>query len=264
LDVTNIYRILTDDLEQVLRDGNAIDEEDLGLGRRLIAEDDFKIWLNHRSSVDILLVDGHCADLGNRGTTPVSVFCAQLAAVMQQVDSVIPMAFFCGQHTSRTDALAGPRGVLLGLIVELITRLGTPERVETLIDQGCLADIARRDISALAKLFLLLLHHHPLHISIFCILDNMSELEDTITGPEEDLRLLVDTLYRAVHEKSVGAIKVLMTFGNKSVEICDFPGPHKQLSLRAANLRSGSTSSDSFTQEIFATLSPKSQVFYEL
>lgn len=137
----------------LLRLTHAMQPDGLEKVRDLISMEQFRNWMG-LPFPNVLLVDGHCRDQGQGRTSPLSIFCASLAATLSQNDSNVVLHFFCGHHGNpQYDAVSGPAGLLRSLITQLILypNLYTTPAME--MEQNMWDAVARQEVPALLALF---------------------------------------------------------------------------------------------------------------
>jgi hypothetical protein len=137
----------------LLRLTHAMQPEGLEKVRGLISMEQFRNWMG-LPFPNVLLVDGHCRDQGQGRTSPLSIFCASMAAMLSQNDSNVVLHFFCGHHSNpQHDAVSGPAGLLRSLIAQLILYPNLCTTKSLAIEQGMWEGVARHEVPALLALF---------------------------------------------------------------------------------------------------------------
>lgn len=238
------------DLEKVLDQNNIIKPQHLGRARWLLVEDKFKIWLAPKQN-DFLLVDGYCAEFGVRRISPLSVFVASLAVSMTQTLGVISLTFFCSEHFTGSDSLSGPAGLIRSLILQLLLQCPKlPEPNLDFISEDLFDQIWEFNLSALCYLFRLLVERIEQHMTIYCLIDNISELEGSIHGWRRELHYLIEKLIDIAEDDRIPAIfKLLVTCGHRSIDVVSlFPKP-KHIQLQTENSHHSAMSADGITDD---------------
>lgn len=238
------------DREAVIQQGFQLNADELGRGRWLFNMKPFDNWLRGPEP-GLLVVDGHCQDIctGSR-LSPLSVFCASLAAVLTQNASTIVLHFFCGQHNRATNKFSGPSSLVRSLIFQLL--LCVPE--DTPLDLAWLtADtlekIERHELASLCELFVKLLEQIQVESAstIFCIIDNICDFETLSVGDwKVHLQEIFPTLQALVTSPKVKpSFKLLLTSVSTSRVIYHMVKPAERLSLvgRHSLTRGGSNQS---------------------
>jgi hypothetical protein len=228
----------SEDLRNVLALSKIMESETLGRGRWLLAEPAFQSWLAPREK-GYLLVDAHSGGLGYRRSSPVSVFAASLAVALDQTPGFLALHHFCGQHYGDGDALAGPAGVLRGLVAQLLQHPGAPAPGLEFVDAELWAGVARGDVLALAEVLFQLVRQLGKEVTVYVVVDNVNELENTLNGWSEALRILVQSLVAiSEHEGVAAGFKVLLTCENRSTEVVHLLPADRHVALRAGNVHS--------------------------
>ncbi|ETS77512.1 hypothetical protein PFICI_11386 [Pestalotiopsis fici W106-1] len=121
LDLNVTSHQLVVDLEQALRQGSRLDRLAMGQAQQLLKMDRFWSWYSRISS-DLITVHGKFTNEAiHSRISPLSATSATLVtSILRERQGDIALYFFCGQHTSSQDPLAGPRGVMRCLLARLL------------------------------------------------------------------------------------------------------------------------------------------------
>jgi hypothetical protein len=139
--------------QSMLRLTHAMQPEGLEKVRSLISTEQFRNWMG-LPFPNVLLVDGNCRDQGQGRTSPLSIFCASLAATLAQSESNIVLHFFCGHHSHpQYDAVSGPTGLLRSLITQLVLYPNVCTMSAVTMEQSMWEAVARYEVPALLALF---------------------------------------------------------------------------------------------------------------
>jgi len=181
----------------------------------LVAEQQLTAWLAEPASA-ILLINGNCSE--RESSAAVSFVAAKLLRTIQtsMIDSnqagcrSIPLHFFCAEHMrSQTDGLAGPAGLLRSIIGELLS-LHENFKLHRLNRAVHLADLT--DSMTLWSVFEDLVLQLPKSIVLFCILDSITEFEES--GWRAETQYIADSLIQLSRRTVLEGrctFKVLMT-----------------------------------------------------
>ncbi|KAF3762780.1 hypothetical protein M406DRAFT_333151 [Cryphonectria parasitica EP155] len=144
---------IVEDRDTVLRKGQTMPPNLLGRGRYLLTRPRFQDSLASQAS-DVLLVDGHCKEDCEGKISPISVFCASLAAMMMHNPACMVLHFFAGQHClGDDDPTRGPQGLMRSLICQVLLYPNQPQPyLDWLTDQTFIKDVADNNINALCYL----------------------------------------------------------------------------------------------------------------
>ena len=105
------------DLASMLRLGRAADLSYHNRGSLLMQSRKFQDWLTSTSPI-FLLVDGNGQSAIER--TSAMTFVSALLAQSLSDEGAFCIHFFCGLHTTRSDDLSGPSGLLRVLLAQLV------------------------------------------------------------------------------------------------------------------------------------------------
>lgn len=230
----------------------------LGQGRYLLAAPGFQRLLSSPAP-GLLLVDGHCKEDCEGKVSPISVFCASLAAVMAQHPACMALHFFAGQHCfdDPGDQARGPRGLVRSLICQVLLYPNQPQPYLDWLTDTLINDVAEGDIGALCYLFTQLLQRVVGVSVVFCIVDSISEFERAQEGWCDDLSIVFDHLSSLCQSLRPGvSFKLLFTSAEKSTQLVWQTDRSEQVSLRAKNLLSPEKSAGAMGAELRRSVSP--------
>ncbi len=108
---------LANDVEEILRRSNDLDDIDLGRANLLLVTPRFQAWMfmyTHRS--DCIVVDGQLGDSTVSKVSALSVFAASLASMVKRQPRFVVLLHLCESHSHPADAVAGLRGMVRSLI----------------------------------------------------------------------------------------------------------------------------------------------------
>ncbi|KAM5358870.1 hypothetical protein ACJZ2D_014929 [Fusarium nematophilum] len=228
---------LVNDLGLVLRASNAIGHNGLSRGAWLLNMDRFKVWAQiPNGSSDFVLVDGHLGEYCRGKISPLSVLSAIFASMNKHSHFMI-LTHFCGLHTSMADPMSGCRGMLRGLIAQLIiNRRNDYRSTRVCLGDELLQAITQHDLEALCQLFQALLSEiHP-DTTIYCVIDDVSQFETTLGGWGEELYHVVHMMQTLSRQRRWGPVfKVLLTTAHRSIQVYRQIDTGDVISLSAGN-----------------------------
>lgn len=230
----------------------------LGRGRYLLQVPSFQHLLSSPTS-GLLLVDGHCKEGCEGKVSPISVFCASLAAMMAQNSTCMILHFFAGQHCFNDphDPARGPLGLMRTLICQVLLYPGQPRPNLDWVTNVLVNDVAAGNIDALCCLFKQILQYVVGVSDIFCILDSISEFERKQNGWGEDLDVVFDHLSSLNNSLPWDVcFKLLITSAEKSSQLAWQVSRSEHVSLRAGNLLSPEISERAATADIQRAITP--------
>lgn len=235
-------------------------QELLGHGRYLLSVPSFQHLLSSPVS-GLLLVDGHCKEDCEGKVSPISVFCASLAAMMAQDPARMVLHFFAGQHcfNDPNDQARGPRGLMRSLICQVLLYPNQPYPHLDWLADNLIDDVAEGEIGALCHLFEQLLQRVIGVSVIFCMVDNISEFERSQEGWCHEINIVFDCLSSLYRSLAPGvSFKLLVTSADKSTQLVWQTDPSERLSLRAKNMLSPEKSATAMDAAIRRSVSSQS------
>ncbi|KAF3001035.1 hypothetical protein E8E14_006231 [Neopestalotiopsis sp. 37M] len=194
------------------------------------------------SSSGLLLVDGCCGDLCDGKVSPLSVICATLAATLDQTQSHVVLHFFCGRHCRPNDALSGPGGLMESLIYQIIIYPGLFDPEFNWESNVTREQLANGDLAGLCSIFKRLIEFVNPQLTVYCILDGISEFETSLNGWLDQLKEVFEVLRGLTantNDPQAGPyFKLLMTSAEKSTRISRLADASDRIALRAGNISS--------------------------
>ncbi|KAI3391675.1 hypothetical protein diail_6969 [Diaporthe ilicicola] len=169
-------------VERIRRQGSNVASEGLEKARKLMAMAQIHDWLSKDGS-KLLLVYGHSKTLGNGKTSPLSVFCASMAATLAQSESLVVLQYYCRYHSLDSDGLpAGPLGLVQSLLGQLLRQ---PDHIlpQSLhLDKEFFNRADHENIDNLCEIFGVLFSQIIQTKITICILDEIAEFEGAYGG----------------------------------------------------------------------------------
>ncbi|PWY66995.1 hypothetical protein BO83DRAFT_410341 [Aspergillus eucalypticola CBS 122712] len=158
-----------------------VDAEDQVTG--VLQDSRFRNWLQRMYS-QVLVVSNMEQDiLQESPISPLTSMCSVLLKSLTPSEPVIPIAFFCRQHCSTQDGLAGVREMLRSLINQLTLTLAESNRLDLsfLLEDG-LDAVRKQDVMFLCRLFAEVVKRIPSGV-IICIIDGIDFFSNQIHLP---------------------------------------------------------------------------------
>ena len=205
------------DKEQILRDSHSMLPKALAHVSGLMAAPAFKNWLNS-PNLGLIMVDGRCGDLAVGRTSPLSVVCASLSALLAQDRSFVVLDHYCGRHTrlESNNYSIGPRGLMNSLITQLLRYPGISPASLNFISQDLRDSLKANNPLALCQIFEGLLCQLGSGMTVFCIIDGVSDLETERQGWNNELHDIFRHLRDLIYNNRVPSLKLLVTSANQS------------------------------------------------
>lgn len=223
-------------------------QSSLGRGRYILVTPQFQQLLSAPSS-SVLLVDGHCQDECDGKVSPISIFCASLAATLAHNPALMVLHFFAGQHSFLDgDPARGPHGLIRSLICQVLLYPNQPSLCLEQVGDQVVQDIADGNINALCWLFKELLKRVVNVTTILCIVDSVSDFEEDWA---EELKIVFNWFRSVPNELNPGVnLKLFMTSAGKSTELVYETDQSEHLSLIAGNVMNVGKSEWAMAQDI--------------
>jgi hypothetical protein len=251
---------LAKDLELVLRASNSLKDQGLSRAAWLLNAPRFQRWAQvNTGSSDLLLVNGHLGDYCLGKISPLSVLSATFAS-MDKAPSLITLTHFCGLHTGLSDPMNGCTGLMLSLVAQLVVyRQEDNNANQAWIEDALLEAAVSRNLGALCHLFQVLLEQVPPHMTVYCVIDDISQFETTLGGWDEELSYVVRRLQYLTRRRRGSVLKVLMTTAQRSIKVFRQLDGDDSISLSAVNRSPRSTQRLSLQNEWSGALSQSGQ-----
>lgn len=217
------------DIENMLRKGEAVEKSLHGEGAWLLHSRQFQEWISLKSS-EALLVDGNVDDFGLERISPMSTLCAALIRSFQELRNKAPcrLSFFCGLHTASDDDLSGPRGLMRSLIAQLLQNYRFHFDFVDSHDYRVLLE--SHELGHLCETFSSLIYQLPAHTVVFCIVDGISLYERA--SLEDELEMVASMLRELSQDPHLGCFfKLLLTSPNQSRHVKKFFPRETNISL---------------------------------
>lgn len=128
---------------------------------------------------------------------------------------MVPLHFFCGQHTSLEESWESPSGVVNSLLAQLLTYC-KGINLSNVPKPG--KDFDHSDVDDILSLLKIVLAQLPVETTVFCVLDGISfyaDMDDT----SGDAKALITGLVKLASKKTSGkrpVFKLLLTAPNRS------------------------------------------------
>lgn len=217
------------DIENMLRKGEAVEKSLHGEGAWLLHSRQFQEWIASKSS-EVLLVDGNVDDFELERITPMSTLCAALIRSFRELRNKAPcrLSFFCGLHTASDDDLSGPRGLMRSLIAQLLRNYRFHFDFVNSHDYRVLLE--NHELGHLCETFRNLIYQLPAHTVVFCIVDGISLYERA--SLEDELEIVASMLCELSLDSHLGCFfKLLLTSPSQSRHVKKFFPRETNISL---------------------------------
>jgi hypothetical protein len=225
------------DIEEIRRQESNVASEGREVTRKIMSMVKFTEWVTKDES-RLLLLDGHCKNFGNRGTSPLSVLCASLASTLAGAESLIILQYYCGHHGLDSNGLpAGPLGLIQSLLAQLLCKPDNVLPQSLKLDRKIYERVRPDDVDSLCELFGTVFSQvEPSKITL-CIVDEIAEFEGEPGGWGDDMSLIAHQLRWMVHKfRGPQRLKVMMTSANKSVVVTRLLEDEDKIPFRGSGL----------------------------
>lgn len=228
---------IAEDVDRIRQQGTNVASEGRELARKIMSMAQFTEWVQEDRS-RLLLVDGHCKDLGNGKTSPLSVLCASLASNFAESNSLVILQYYCGHHGLDSNGLpAGPLGLIRSLLAQVLRKPDDvlPQEIE--MDRELYDRVNPDDIDNLCEIFGVIFSQINQHKITLCIIDEIAEFEGERGGWADGMSLVAFQLRWMVHQfQGPQRLKVLMSSANKSAVVTQLLEDNDKISFRGSGL----------------------------
>jgi len=265
LDINHLQ--ITSDASAVLRKGHTLPAADVRCAAHMVSEPKVKELLSSPSP-GVIVVDGHFDPTQMGKISPLSYTCAMLSQALRQksqqyaatfgsrspvsmsaepetgVFRDIVLEYFCALHTSDSDDLRGPQGLMRCLTTQLILCMVANEwigQVDALhlthLRNGEDELLEQRNLEAICRLFTALLRLVPQGVSVHCLVDGWSAYErDELWRAEYEIVL---NGFREAADAPNPYFKLILTSRTSSRWLGDFVSSKQRISLRNGDAGKG-------------------------
>jgi len=247
------------DLDEIQKLKARLSDEAIGRSTWLMVTDRFKEWLDFSSRrSDLLLVDGNMGTAVEGKLSSLSAFCGSFIEAGKAPHFLV-LYHFCGLHAYASDPIGGPHGMVRNLVAQLLRLhrgIGTCLTV-TLADP-VFGDLGGHHLPSLLALFRELIQQTLPHMTIYCLIDGISEFETSNHDWENELCEAITSLQALVedfrHAPRIGPVfKVLLTAAHRSITIAQQIDTSDKIALSSANVLPRSIGS-SFEEDLHAAM----------
>lgn len=183
------FSLVTDDLRLVTTQSSQFSRQLQQQAQSSLLAEGFRHWVMSQDS-ELLLVDGNMPSTTRSAISPMSMLCTILPSSLNTMygrENVIILHYFCSLHSSPSDPVSGPVGMMRTLVNDLagsIVNMQNADRaefamghLESTTQEQFFDDLQDYHIGALALALERLLRLVPSHIPVFCLIDGVSDFE---------------------------------------------------------------------------------------
>lgn len=237
LELCEVGSSIVEDVDRIRQQGTNVASEGRELARKIMTMSQFAEWMQKDES-RLLMVDGHCKDLGNGKTSPLSVLCASLASNFAESESLVVLQYYCGHHGFDSNGLpAGPLGLIKSLLTQLLRKPDTvlPQSLE--LDKELYDRVQPDDVDNICEIFGAVFSQVDPNKITLCIIDEIAEFEGARGGWASGMSFVAYQLRYMVHKfQGPQRLKVLMTSANKSAVVSELLEENDKISFRGSGL----------------------------
>ncbi|KAK0646902.1 hypothetical protein B0T16DRAFT_446786 [Cercophora newfieldiana] len=247
------------DLDEIRKLRARLSDTILGRSTYLMVTDRFRDWLDFSLGVsDLVLVEGHLDTEREGKLSSLSAFCGSFIEARKTPQFSV-LYYFCGLHCHLGDHISGPQGMVRSLVSQLLRwhrDAGTPLTI-TIADPDC-GELSSHQLPALLTLFRELIQQTPSGMTLYCLIDGISEFETTNQGWETELCEIVGFFQTIVEDlrqtSSPGpAFKVLLTASQRSITVVGQINSSDQITLSSSRVLPRSIGA-SFEEDFLASM----------
>jgi hypothetical protein len=201
------------DLSMILKQSADFDTASKSLLATILANPRFHRWIS-AGGTDLIYIEG-LLDSANFGrTSPVSYICANLVLLFRDQPDTMTLHFFCGQHVASYDSLRGPKGLMRSILAQFLETW--PDVPLDNVDlTGFQEKHEMTAMDVLCQVFEQLVRQLPVHATLFCIIDDLSQFEKNL-WTEDYLSLLYLFNQLGKNEGSGPRVKLMVTSPTRS------------------------------------------------
>ncbi|KAJ4301333.1 hypothetical protein N0V90_003425 [Kalmusia sp. IMI 367209] len=243
---------LLQETQNILRQSTTMQPDGLAKVRTLVSMDQFLNFVT-TPYPNVLLVDGYCRESGIGRTSPLSIFCASLAATLAYAESNIVLHFFCEHHGRPNDPICGPGGLLRSLITQMILYPNAMDSRSVSMEPSMWDATNNFDVSALLGLFEQILFTLSPSKTLHIILDNISAYQSALhTFHAPTLQIIRNLHHLATTRRSGPQIKLFMTSAGRTMNVPNLVNEQggEYLALRTSARDERPTRGRAFEQDI--------------
>ena len=201
------------DLSMILRQSSEFDTASKSLLATMLANPRFQRWIT-AGEADLIYIEGHLDSANFGKTSPISYICANLVLLFKDQLDTMMLHFFCGQHVASYDGLQGPKGLMRSILAQFLEIWADGP-----LDNIDLTDFHENHeltpMHVLCRIFDQVVRQAPMHATIYCIIDDLTQLEKNHWA--EDYSSLLHLFTNLIkYEGSGPKVKVLVTSPTRS------------------------------------------------
>jgi hypothetical protein len=228
-----------DDEQHIIRRGHSLSSEAISHAATMFQTSQVQQLL-HSPESGVVLVNG-CSDRSQHTKiSPMTYVCATLTHALRRSAGVnVVLAFFCGQHSTSTDDLVGPQGLMRSLVTVLVLSLVQNEYISDsapIYFSAFGGDLEELSFQDTCQLFYRLIERVPKEVGVYCVVDGISYYERPAWKGDYDL--MMECFGGIIANKATAAVfKLLLTSPTMSRWLPNLLTPDQRVSLRNSRTR---------------------------
>ena len=195
------------DLRRADRVGSSLDLSAMHFAKGIVESQRFKGWQSEDMSAT-LFVEGGLSLAAYGRNTPMTLLSSTVVKSLDDEGPSVAIHFFCGLHTSSTDSLKGPSGMIRSLIGQILQLFAVDLNFASTRRYRQQLEIL--NLRTLCDCLIKLVRRLPVDTVLFCVIDGISFFEKREWA--EDCRKAINELQDLAYDEEVRAVfKLLIT-----------------------------------------------------
>lgn len=228
------------DLEKINRAGQEAELSASHMAKGIIEGRVFQnFWSSDTSTA--LFIEGGCSSDTYGRITPLSLMSSIVIESLYNKEPAFPIYFFCGCHTSSTDRIKGPQGMIRSLICQILQHFTV--KLDFIGSRRYSDRLESLNFDSLCDCLGRILRQLPVDTVLFCIIDSICFFEKS--SWTQDCGNAIEELQSLIEEDELGPVlKLLITSPIRSRSVGGRFPDHCRLSLLSndmSNNRTGPT-----------------------
>lgn len=219
------------DLQRIIRAGQSTDISADHIAKGIIEAGMFTDWLSAGISAALFIEGRSSLDHYGRNT-PMSIMSSTVIEHFGDKEPAVAIHFFCGPHTSSTDTMRGPHGMMRSLICQTLRLF--PVKLDFISSRRYSEQLQILDFPTLCDCFVKIVKRLPADAVLICIIDSICFFENKEWA--ENCREAVNDLQDLVYDDGLSPLfKLLITSPLRSRYVADTFAPECRMLLQGDN-----------------------------
>ena len=178
LDLFEIIGVRADvpaqDLDRIVQRGFSADLWSSNLAKGVIQTPRYQDWHSEDASAT-LFVESGLVLAGQGRNSPMSLLCSSVIEDLDDEGPSTTIHHFCALHSSGSDSLNGPRGLIRSLMSQILRKF--PRDLSFIATTRHVKQLEALDLEALCDCFAKCVKQLPVDAVLFCIVDSVNYFE---------------------------------------------------------------------------------------